>query len=345
MNKFSFISIQRAGGIAYIINRLIRFNYFLKPPFLNRLIIILAFLAYPAISNANLLFRSGFEGNVTISQPEVIAGVWTSDIFGSDYDGFNWGDLPGDTNTYVQFIIKQTDVPALSDLLEYVDLKIQSVIGPYGHATKALYMHNIRHYSSGPPNYTGQRLSTNNAAGSVSPNDQQEYFMQYHMKLNDDFESSMNKGSWYLFWETVVRGNTNKIFIKNLTGKLIWQYENGYNDGMIFNKSVPVPLKQWFLVGLYYKHASNSTGRFLLYVNGEEVINYTGPTCTGGGVAATNFLKSYTNRWNVGHWVDNFQIYDSLSDNASGTKEQPTEISTILKAPTNLEVNKKSGTK
>ena len=294
--------------------------------------LILCFLCLisPMRSQAAIIFKSGFEDGVSLSTPFQSGGKWWQKISGAD-QGYNWvSDLPGAGNGIIQFMVETQDVP-LEELNQYIRSEIQTVIGPDGRSTRAWFMLNVGHYTNGPPYYTGQRVCLSASAGNEPPDDFNEFFTTYHMKLNPDFATSMIKNSWYLTVEIWVPDNTNKLFIirHSTGGALKWLFEP-HTDIPLINESAVVPLNQWFKVGIYYKHRTSSDGIIQIWINDDKIFDYKGSTASsGGGVNALNFLKAYSNRANVGHWVDDFIMYDTLP--TSPALDPPPNLSIQLK--------------
>lgn len=180
-------------------------------------------------------------------------------------------------------------------------------------------MHNINHYTNGPPYYTGQRISLNVEPGITPPDNLEELYIQYDMKFIPEFNSSMTTNSWDLLWENSVNGNTNKLMVIRTTANspLFWKLES-HTDVPIYNKTNEIPLNRWFKLGIYYKHSIKNDGKITVFVDNIKIFDYIGSTADTGGVYAMNILKSYSNVKNVGHWVDNLEIHDSINlDNTS----------------------------
>jgi hypothetical protein len=277
----------------------------------------------PLDGKAEILFQSSFEGNVSLHTPRIINGDWWQDI---SYDA-SAGFLPGGTVERVMFKIEGDVVKTVSDLNTYIKSEIQTVKDARGKSTRAWLLHNIKHFHSGPPYYTGQRISLNVDSGYRPPNDLEELYIKYDMKFIPQFESSMTGGSWYLIWENTVKGNTNKIHVSrvNNNSPLIWRLQT-HKDISYYNNSIPVPLNKWFEVSIYFKHSISNNGKIKVSINGANLFDYTGSTAESGGVYATNILKSYSNKANVGHWVDNIVIADSYNGQPKQKVETPIEL-------------------
>lgn len=292
--------------------------------------ILLGFLIPQTPLQAALLFQSGFEEGVSLSTPFQSVGKWWQKISGAD-QGYNWvSDLPGAGNGIIMFLVETQEVPSLEELNKYIRSEIQTVIGPDGRSTRAWLMQNVGHYTNGPPYYTGQRISLNVSAGRTPPGDLKEFYISYYMKLNPDFNSSMIDNSWYLILSIWVPGNTNKLMIirPSSGGKLKWKMEP-YTDVPIINDTAVVPLNQWFKVGIYYKHNTSSNGVIQIWINNDRIFNYHGATASSGGVNDLNILKAYSNRANVGNWIDDIKMYDTLP--TSPALDPPPNLSIKLK--------------
>lgn len=280
---------------------------------------------------AKTVFQSNFENGVTLGTPRIIKSHWWQDI---SYDSLA-GQLPRKSVQRVQFLVGSEDVTTLSDLSNYIKSEIQNVNDANGNPTKAWLMRLGKKYTSGPPYYTSKRISLNVDSGESESNDHSDLYIKYDMKFIPEFEKSMISNSWTNIWENLVAGNTNKLLVIRLAADspLIWKLES-HTDIPIYNKETPVPLNQWFKIEIYYKHSLNADGKIKVYLNGETLFDYTGSTADTGGVIATNLLKTYSNRSNVGHWVDNLVVIDFPPE----TFQIPLDDSAVPNSPKGLRI-------
>jgi hypothetical protein len=269
------------------------------------------FFVFTSNVQAKILYQTGFEGDVILGIPKTINGQWWQTY---EEGPSTIGQMPGLDHNMVAFLIDSSDIGSLSELKNYIVSEIQTVKGINNKNTNAWLMKNLKHYNSGPPNYTAQRISLNVQSGDNFPDSLEEIYIQYDMKFIPEFNESMTKNSWNLIWEVFVDGNTNKLSIFRLSedDPLRWKLEP-HSDVVMLNETDIVPLNRWFNIGIYFKHSLYNDGMITIFVDNKKIFDYRGSTADSGGVHAMNFLKSYCNVKNVGHWVDNLEIHDSIN--------------------------------
>lgn len=283
------------------------------------LFLIVYLLSIPSSVEAKLLFKTDFEGSVTLSAPNEVNGYWWQN-FSYESGSSTIGTIPGKQDEAVQFLIERKDVPTQNELKNYIKSEIQTLSGPDNRTTRAWLMHNIKHYTNGPPYYTGQRISLNASSGASSSDNFEKIFIQYDIKFIPAFNSSMTTNSWMMLWENSVSGNSNKLMVFRLANNssLAWKLET-HSDVPMVNYTDNVPLNRWFKLGIYYEHSQQNDGKIMVFVDNKKIFDYRGSTTDYGGVSAMNILKSYSNTENIGHWVDNLEIHDSINSELTTT--------------------------
>ena len=272
--------------------------------------------------NGELLFKSGFEGNVNIASygenKHTIAGEDTT-------TGFDWErDLPGEKSYFIYLTGKDSPDP-------YVDTRIEKVIGPNGKTTNALYIGVNR-------DYDGDRFMTRNEFSLFPQSNLKQGYISYWMKLQADLEQIWpddNANRMLMEWKEPNLGGgggTNNyrfnLNIRRDDGQLYWHVEGQQvqpereTEWVVNNKNIPVPTGEWFKVEVFWRQGSEHNGRLWFAVNGEEVADYKGRTQHSTRPQDLNFwsiFKLYPDRrsWfenepkKYYQWIDDVEIRKS----------------------------------
>lgn len=292
-----------------------------------------------------LLFKSGFEEGVTIS-PDM------NDIHGEDRS-YSWDATPDwiKSSNFV-YLVNNTE-----HLTEFMESSVVLTTGHDGTETHVLCLTN----KADDPD---QRATSRNEYSFFSkgvPNDYKEGYVRYWMKLQDDLDQRIpyeKESSWYVMMEwkepdsgnrlskeecqdccDAGKGGTNNYRINiNLrkgenSGQLYWDIRAERPqpcrvlEWTYANKTVRVPLGQWFLVEAYMKK-SVTNGRVYFAVNGQVVLDtdetkpvgFTGRTEHPDNPLPLLFwspMKNYHNmEWNekgpISQWYDDFELWSSF---------------------------------
>lgn len=300
-----------------------------------------------------LLLKSGFESGVSV----------TSDlnrIVGSDVAGFAWDKVPGWENSRFAYIISRD-----SKVTDFMDTVIEKQIGPRGSETRVLRLIN----KADDPRQSSTSRNEFSLFAPPPPNEYQEGYVRYWMKLQSDLEHLIpadQRAPWYMIMEWkepssgIVKsareckeccnagaGGTNNYRI-NIglqrdpgTAKFHWVVRGErpqpcrVEEWRHENRSVHVPLGEWFLVEGYMKKHPRD-GRVYFAVNGEVVLD-TAATKPGGFTGRTEHpdnplplrfwspMKNYHGmEWNakgpVSQWYDDFELWSSFPPGHPATR-------------------------
>ena len=227
---------------------------------------------------AKLLFKSGFNNNVTISNPNL------HNIVGQDSEsGYVWpNDLPGD-NTRNSFNYLVDD---LENLNTYIETKIIDI----SNNKKALY---IKYKKNDVRTYASSRVHYNLWAkqNALSKSDSlKKLYIKYKIKMH--IEDSEELWRNFMEWDTTGEGENYRwaLYISKTkyTNGLIWRLNAEsikYNspedlDKIILwehvNNEIPVPLDEWFELEVFWNLSNNGDGKILVAVNGETLFERIG---------------------------------------------------------------------
>jgi hypothetical protein len=266
-------------------------------------------------STANLLFKSGFEGNVSISslfdyskfseEGEDFISYYKN-IEGVDGD-YSWPiSIFGSNESALHFIEKDT----IGDLLE---TDIVSILGHHNSMTHALYSFE-----------KGKDGSTQNPYEIFIPEEEgrKDLHIKYWIKL--DRESNIKPNMWRTFFEYKTVGYSTgdgfrliSYIYTDSDGKPYWHWQ-GDDDPQdeswsIDNRYIPVPLDEWFLTEFYWHFGEGEDARALWKINGNIVGYMRKPTTKNN--QPINFImltQIYGNSNPKYQWIDDIEIWDGL---------------------------------
>ncbi len=273
------------------------------------------------IKQAKLVFSSGFEGSVRLAKPRVNKSrIWVQSLIGADSKtGFKWPeDLPG-KNPSNDFWY---EVSGNSNLPDFIDTRIDSVIGPYGTKTKALY----QEIKKDDPNFRHLSRNAYLLFNAKEEDVLKECYVRYWIKLQPNLKEIMPKNSWRMVMEwreqedkyhtmlVITRPAENNNKPTWVLKAHIGTRGRRPTDWHIFNKEIPVPLGQWFLLEAYWKHSESPDGRYIIRVNKKVIFNYRGRNKIKNKNKSWHIFKIYTpvEALKLGpayQWIDDVEIY------------------------------------
>jgi len=267
----------------------------------------------PLVSE-NVIFQSGFESGVTIEAPNGIGGQWWQSIVGEDSKS-NWArDLPDRASSRFQYL-----VPSEKSLKDYVETRIDSVIGPHGIPTNALFMAVKTYDKAG----FGHGWLTRNQYNLLWDATFKQAYARYWMKFQPDLNAVMPNNSWRNLMEWRESGDDYRwslyVIRSHKGGPLFWEVEaqlgvlgNSPVDWRIVNTDVPVPIGEWFLLEVFWRH-SGDDGRVWVAINGKTIADHSGRNKKDSNLNKWNIFKVYTGENSLDggtayQWIDDFEI-------------------------------------
>ncbi|MDO8552834.1 MAG: hypothetical protein Q7S01_04935 [bacterium] len=299
-------------------------------------IIIASVLSSPTPANAaNLLFRSGFEGSVTMGAINNCYGTGCHQpIVGSDnVTGYSWlASVWGGTSDFHLLV----DAPVTASTVgNYMSNQIQTVTGHNGTQTRALYNSITQSGCCGTNSQGGG--STQNPYELHPAKEAGDLYISYWLKLQPDLVQKMTPQTWRPIFEWKTAGDYRLIAQIVTYGNVApwWQIigDNNANGGLAYqrfwevdNKTVAVPVGQWFKFEVFWHRSSGSDGRVWLAVNGNVIADHYGPNI-GVKNAPINriFMPNLYSggSYPIYQWIDDVEIWDGFPQGA-GSIPSPT---------------------
>jgi hypothetical protein len=262
-------------------------------------------------------------------------GAWQP-ISGTD-GSYTWPPSIAGGTAKFQLIAGSGKSVTSSTLPSYMENRLQTVTGPTGASTRALY------------SVVNQSVGGANQNWDVTQNDFiifpqtaiNDLYIRYWMKLPSDLLSRMTVNNWaargITDWKTgpLGGGGGDRRFIVSIYGdkasnKIYWYgaLDNVANlepNRVVYweqnNTSVPVPVGAWFKVEVFVHRSSGSDGRLWFAVNGQTVFDRYGSNIGPLG-QSWNRIMAFLN-YSSGMllpsqmWVDDFEVWNGFPSDAA----------------------------
>jgi hypothetical protein len=267
---------------------------------------------------SRLLFSTGFEGYTELEAPGRCwkTGCWQNVVGIDTTTGFSWppGIGAGSTLRFHMLV----GVPVTAATVEsYISNEIQTVIGPKGVPTRAMYSV-LKKRGEG-------YCCTQNTFALQPAADPGDLYISYWMKYQPDLIASMNN-QWRMVFEWKTAGDY-RVTVRVVTyrgAKPYWIVigDNEANGGLpyerfweIQNKSVPVPIGQWFKFEVFWHRDGGNDGRVWAAVNGRVIADRRGQNVGIHNKPVNRIMMPnlYTGGiFPAYHWIDDIEIWDGF---------------------------------
>ena len=259
-------------------------------------------------SEPKLLFKSGFESGVYIDNTAYVNNDDYRYIKGTDNEtGFNWPiDILGASESALHYIDDENHQAVYSE--------IQNIIGHNGNLTNVLY--NKEHYDIGVTQCPYEILNITEGTNDL--------YIKYWIKM--DSVSMVQPNMWRTFFEYKTKdyGANNGFrliaFIYTDNDGIpywVWQGDENPQNPIweIENRTVPVPLNEWFLTEFYWHWSEGNDGRALWKINGQIIGDHYGPTTQNSKPIDFILLTQIYGNTNPKYqWIDDIEIWDSIPE-------------------------------
>ncbi len=260
----------------------------------------------PVTFQAELLFKSGFEG-------QVVLGTQIDDlqpIEGTDTEtGFTWPiSILGSNEAGLHYID--------DDNHQNVGSEIVTVVGHNGNDTKVLYSFQNREVAGGATQNPYEILNITEG--------REDLYIKYWIKIDSSSMNQIDKWRTFFEWKTkdYASGDGFRLisFIyTDLQGNPYWHWQGDANPQNavweIDNKNVPVPLDEWFSTEFFWHWSEGNDGRALWKVNGEVVGDHAGPTTRNSKpIDFIMLTQIYGDSNPKKQWIDDIEIWDGIPD-------------------------------
>src|SRR6266850_2455260 len=226
--------------------------------------------------------------------------------------------------------------------------QIQTVTGPKGNPTQALYQQISQNVNGTEPMGTSP---TTNLFNILPSGETSDLYISYWVKFQPDLVEKMNNlpagpgidngGTWRAFFafktggQKAVTGPLNdpmnngdyRVEVYVLTfggGTPYWQVLADNNAGggaplvnnwVVQNRTVPVPVGEWFKFEIFWHRSNGADGRVWVAVNGNVIADHNGPNMGAWNLPINRISMPtvYTgSRMPVYQWIDDLEIWDGF---------------------------------
>jgi hypothetical protein len=284
----------------------------------------------PGETPPGLLFWTGYEGTTTLGAPiDCYKNGCFQEINGKDsWTGFTWPPILNSSNARYQMLANAGSAPSPSTIDQYMWNEVQTVTGPKGTQTRAMYSHIAKSGCCG----TGEQGSGSTQLPYLiyPQSDVKELYVSKWLKLQGDLSQKMGSGNWRAIFETKTTDTDHRLVVyvnTDSSGKPYWMVRTDswtpthvdfWRD---YNYDVAVPVGQWFKFEAYFKRSAGSDGRVWVAVNGKVITDKYGPTM-GPNKSPINrvFLTQLYSgsSYPIYQWVDNVQVWNTFPSVSSG---------------------------
>jgi hypothetical protein len=280
---------------------------------------------------SSLLFWSGFEGTVAPGVPyDCYGNGCFQDINGADsWTGFNWPPKVNNGTARYQMISNSGSNPGPTGIGKYISNQVQTVTGPKGTQTRAMYSLIKESGCCGTDSQGGGSTQT---PYHIHPgSDVKEMYISQWVKLQPDMIEKMSFGTWRDLFEVKTTDTDYRIELQIRVdagqSKAYWMartdtYVPSHKDfWRVYNKDVPVPVGQWFKLETYFKRSSGSDGRIWMAVNGQKIVDRFGPTMGPNNSPINRIMVNQLysgGTYPIYQWVDNVQVWSTFPTVSSG---------------------------
>ena len=273
---------------------------------------------------SSLLFWTGFEGTTVPGTPlDCYKNGCYQEITGKDsWTGFTWPPVVKSSKARYQMLSNSGSMPSPSTIGEYMWNQVQTVTGPKGNSTKAMYSHIAKSGCCG----TGEQGSGSTQLPYLiyPDSDVPELYISKWIKLQPDLSEKMGSGNWRAIYETKTSDTDHRLIVyvnTDASGKPYWMVRTDswtpkhVDYWRVYNYDVPVPVGQWFKFEAYFKRSAGSDGRVWVAVNGKVITDKYGPTM-GPNKSPINRIfmtQVYSgSAYPIYQWVDNVQVWSTF---------------------------------
>ena len=263
-------------------------------------------------SEPKLLFKSGFESGVYIDNTAYEDNEDYRYIKGTDNaTNFNWPiDIFGATNSGLHYISDDNHQATFAEL--------KQVIGHNGDTTTALFQkENYEFLDDTQCPYEILNITEGT----------KDLYIKYWIKM--DSESLTQPNKWRTFFEYKTKeydnGQNNGfrliafIYTDENDNTPYWHWQgDGDPEHPIWeidNKTIPVPINEWFETEFYWHWSEFDDGRALWKVNGEIIGDHHGPTTRNSKPIDFIILTQIYGDSNPKYqWIDDIEIWNGIPE-------------------------------
>jgi hypothetical protein len=278
-------------------------------------------------AQAKLLFWSGFESGVSVAAPRDCyeSGCW-QDLVGTDSaSGFTWPPRIASGGGQFQVRSGTNSAPSPSTISNYIVNDIHTVAGRSGGATRVLYTLMKQTGCTGTASQEATSCSAQDPYLLQPTSEPGDLYISYWRKIDPTLAQKLVHG-WHVLFEWKTTGDYRVIAqIVNYGGVApYWEIraDNVANGGLanqefwrVNNRSVAVPLGEWFKFEVFWHRSPGSDGRVWMAVNGQKIVDKFGPNIgvNGNPINRIFLTQLYSAAsYPLEQWTDDIQIWSGF---------------------------------
>jgi hypothetical protein len=275
---------------------------------------------------ASLLFWSGFEDGVSLGAPRncYSAGCW-QDLLGTDStSGFSWPPRIGGGGGQFQVRSGTGSAPSDKTISDYIVNEIQTVDGPKGTPTRVLHSQLKQTGCTGTASQGSTSCSAQDPYLLQPTREPGDMYISFWRKIDPTLAQKLKNG-WHVVFEWKSTGDYRVIAqIVNYGGTPYWEIraDNVASGDLAYQefwrvrqKTVPVPLGEWFKFEVFWHRSKGSDGRVWVAVNGQTLVDKFGSNIgvKGNPINRIFLTQLYSAAsYPLEQWTDDVQIWSGF---------------------------------
>ena len=278
-----------------------------------------------------LLFRSGFEGSVSLTAPHNCdQSNCHQELTGTDsVTGSTWPPIIGGGTADFAMRAGSNTNPTPSTISNYVVNRIENVTGHKGTPTRALYteLHGSCNGQGQANCFTQDTYHLHHAV------DQKTMYISFWRKFQPDLVEKLRPGDeWFMVyeWKTVSDYRISAQIVAYDGAPPRWQLraDNVANTTdpqvtywRVDRFDLPVPIGEWFKFEVFWHRSDGQDGRVWMAVNGTVLVDKFGPNY---GVRHEHIDRNMISQIYTGgtypayQWSDDYQIWSTFPSAREG---------------------------
>ena len=279
-----------------------------------------------------MLFWSGYEGAIAPGTPFECYknGCW-QELNGTDsVTGFTWPPKVSGSAGKFQLLVNGSSQPTTTSVYNYMRNEIQTVTGPKGSSSRALYSHIAQSGCCGTEPQGS--YATQNPYLLFPTSEVKDFYASYWVKFQPDLKEKLHDGD---AWRPLFEFKTSDTDYRLTVGVLAYGGAEPYWEvktdswaptrqtfwKVSTQNQLTVPGGKWIKLEVYWRRSGGSDGRIWAAVDGKVIADKRGPNMGPNNSPINRIMLSQLysgSSYPIYQWVDDVQIWSTFPTVSSG---------------------------